>query len=261
MFTQEISLVGDIDDNCILGQSFFIQHLEQASDVVVDSRAATQVIFNHLLIDFLAGSHFIHTFRRERQFRILAPPGGRVFRCGFPTPSHILQLLALECPPGRFRSELHHTFRFRKDNIIVQMLHPFRKIPGFVRCLEMTAHHERFVLIPVAYPVDGLVGNDIGRETFYLGALLALIVVHPVLGSLEDRIDIFPLVMEHIEVVEAGRLPFQMPFTDQGGLVTASLHLLGDIVDCRVQPVLQRIDTVTVAVCPGHNSGTARCGD
>ena len=83
----------------------------------------------------------------------------------------------------------------------------------------MTAHHERFVLIRLRIEsMDWSV--TISVRNLYLGAL-ACPLSSPVLGSLEDRIDVFPLVMEHIEVVEAGRLPFQMPFTDQGSLVTA----------------------------------------
>ena len=261
MFAQEVALVGDVNDNGIFAQSFFIQHLQQAADVIVDRRPATQVVLDHLLIDLLAGSHLIHTFRRERKFRVTAPPGIRIFGSCLPTPSHVLQLLTFKCPARLFGAELHHTFGFRENNVVVKMFHPFGEVPGFVRRFEMTAHHKRFILITVAYPFHRLVGYDIGRETFDLGSLLSLIVIHPVFSSLEDRVHVFPLVVEDIEVVETGRLSFQMPFTDQGRLVTARLHLLGDIIDRRLQSVLQRVDTVTMAIRPGHDSGTARCGD
>ena len=105
MLAEEITLVGDIDYDRILGQPLFIEETQQAADIVIDGRSATQVVANQLLIDFPARIFLTHSFYGKRQFRILAPPGIRVFRGDPPSAGHIFQRLSGERTPGFFRPD------------------------------------------------------------------------------------------------------------------------------------------------------------
>ena len=62
MLAEEITLVGDIDYDRILGQPLFIEETQQAADIVIDGRSATQVVANQLLIDFPARIFLTHSF-------------------------------------------------------------------------------------------------------------------------------------------------------------------------------------------------------
>ena len=53
----------------------------------------------------------------------------------------------------------------------------------------------------------------------------------------ESRVPVLALVMKHGIEVETLRLRFQMPFTDQSGLIASRPHLLGDIILLRIKGI------------------------
>ena len=109
------------------------------------------------------------------------------------------------------------------------MPHPFREIPRLVCSLEMATHHERPVLIGLFHPADRLLRHDIRRETAY--PLPEIAFPRPRFRTIyKSRVPVLALVMKHGIEVETLRLRFQMPFTDQSGLIASLLHLLGDII-------------------------------
>ena len=230
MLAEEITLVGDIDYDRILGQPLFIEETQQATDIVIDGRSATQVVANQLLIDFPARIFLVHSFYGERQFRILAPPGIRVFRFG------------------------------ERDSVI-NMFQPFGEIPRFVRRLEMATHHEGSVLIARTDPPDRLVGHQVGREALLHLAAFPFIIVYPALRGLEKRVPIFPLVLEHRKGVETRRRRLEMPFAEKGSLIPSLLHAFRNIVQSRIEPVFKRIDPVMMAIGACHDSRAAGHGD
>ena len=54
---------------------------------------------------------------------------------------------------------------------------------------------------------------------------------------IKSRVSVLALVMEHGIEVETLRLRFQMPFTDQSGLIASRPHLLGDIILLRIKRI------------------------
>ena len=261
MLAEEITLVGDIDYDRILGQPLFIEETQQAADIVIDGRSATQVVANQLLIDFPARIFLTHSFYGKRQFRILAPPGIRVFRGDPPSAGHIFQRLSGERTPGFFRPELHHVCRFGERDSVINMFQPFGEIPRFVRRLEMATHHEGSVLVARTDPPDRLVGHQVGREALLHLAAFPFIIVYPALRGLEKRVPIFPLVMENRKGVETRRLRLEMPFAEKGRLIPSLLHAFRNIVQSRIEPVFKRIDPVMMAIGACHDSRAAGHGD
>ena len=116
------------------------------------------------------------------------------------------------------------------------MPHPFREIPRLVCSLEMTTHHERPVLIGLFHPTDRLICHDIRGETSY--PLPEITLTRPRFRTIyKSRVSVLALVMEHGIEVETLRLRFQMPFTDQSGLIASRPHLLGDIILLRIKRI------------------------
>ena len=116
------------------------------------------------------------------------------------------------------------------------MPHPFREIPRLVCSLEMTTHHERPVLIGLFHPTDRLIRHDIRGETSY--PLPEITLTRPRFRTIyKSRVSVLALVMEHGIEVETLRLRFQMPFTDQSGLIASRPHLLGDIILLRIKGI------------------------
>ena len=116
------------------------------------------------------------------------------------------------------------------------MPHPFREIPRLVCSLEMTTHHERPVLIGLFHPTDRLICHDIRGETSY--PLPEITLTRPRFRTIyKSRVSVLALVMEHGIEVETLRLRFQMPFTDQSGLIASRPHLLGDIILLRIKGI------------------------
>ena len=116
------------------------------------------------------------------------------------------------------------------------MPHPFREIPRLVCSLEMTTHHERPVLIGLFHPTDRLIRHDIRGETSY--PLPEITLTRPRVRTVyESRVPVLALVMKHGIEVETLRLRFQMPFTDQSGLIASRPHLLGDIILLRIKRI------------------------
>ena len=44
MFAQEISLIGDVDNYCIISNTHFIESFQELADIVVNSGSATHII-------------------------------------------------------------------------------------------------------------------------------------------------------------------------------------------------------------------------
>ena len=117
------------------------------------------------------------------------------------------------------------------------MPHPFREIPRLVCSLEMTTHHERPVLIGLISSNGSPLSVTISVEKPRTRSPKITLTRPRVRTVYESRVPVLALVMKHGIEVETLRLRFQMPFTDQSGLIASRPHLLGDIILLRIKGI------------------------
>ncbi len=94
-----------------------------------------------------------------------------------------------------------------------------RGFPRAVRCLVVAHEKEGLVLIALFQPFQGLVCDNVGRVAgmFYILAV----------GE-KDGIVIAALSFKHLEMIESGRRRLEMPFANDGRLVTGLPQQLGN---------------------------------
>ena len=90
-----------------------------------------------------------------------------------------------------------------------------------VGSLVLHHHHEGALFrLAILEPIDGQIGDDVGGVTLVPPLVEALLRIG---GKAHLRIVIGALADQPFVVVKAGRLRFQMPFAEEGGLVALLL--------------------------------------
>ncbi len=161
MFTQKISLVGSVNHNRIIGNSFFLKVIQQFPNIVVDSSATSDKIFYQFLMGFSSLFDAVQAFYRKRQPGILCPKIGIPGIFKIPIAKHF-QFLPGKCTTSRFRTKIIKSFRFGNFYSVEQIFKPIRVIKRLMGGFEMAHHHERLCGIPFFHPVDGQICNHIG---------------------------------------------------------------------------------------------------
>ena len=130
-----------------------------------------------------------------------------------------------------------------------QILH-IRK-PAAMRCLVVNEQTERLRCVAMVEEVNGVVGDEIGGIAFLTDIL-------PVRGrTLELRIPIGALVVEHMITIEALRLAHEVPLANHAGLVACLLEQFREEGARGVDAFEQHLLSVLMAVETRDEAGTA----
>jgi len=159
-------------------------------------------------------------------------------------------------PPGGRRTArvvVEQRGRLRDLDVVVhrEVIRAGQPLP--VRCLVLVHEHER--LRPVAAfvePLQGQVGDDVGRVAGEVGGAVGRAEPGVVVGALADQ---------HPPVVEAGRLGLEVPLADDRRLVAGLLEQLGERLLRRVELDAVVDHPVRVAVLPRLDHRPARRAD
>ena len=121
--------------------------------------------------------------------------------------------------------------------------------PVAVACLVVHEEDEGAFLVAILHPADGLVGDDVGAISLFHRLASVLMM--------EERIVVFALTDEDVPVVETSGFADQMPLANECGLIACLLKqfghgLLGTVEDT----VLVVGETIDVAVLTCEHAGT-----
>lgn len=120
-------------------------------------------------------------------------------------------------------------------------------LPIAMRRLVLVHQEEGFAVVPFfLQPLESLVGDDIGRVAG---------VMHLAVGGVHPRVVVRALALQHMPVVESGRRGAEMPFSDNGRLVTGSLEQLGHRLLVGIELIAVATKAVQVTVLAGENHG------
>ena len=87
-----------------------------------------------------------------------------------------------------------------------------------MRCLVLAHEHKRLLRVTIFYPLQCLVRNDVRGVT----GMFHLLAV-----GFEHRVVILTLPLEYFVMIKTGWFGLQMPFPDNGRLVTGFAEQLG----------------------------------
>ena len=248
MFAQVEALVGGIDDDGVLSQAVFVEVAQQATYVLVDAMddgevvaqvclvfplhqrpageavaleavvAVAEVLFVGLALIGIQSTIFSNGpaeavdrasqrvyFQVEGQFHVLVNRhllrvGGRATCC-------------IIVPHGLGQGEL---------GVVVhaQILHVGE--PAAMRCFVVDKQTERLRCVTMVEEVNGVVGDEVGGIAF-------LAEILPTRGrTLELRIPVGALVVEHMITIEALRLAHEVPLANHARLVACLLQQFGE---------------------------------
>lgn len=286
VLAQEEALVRRVHDDGVLGEALLVQPVQHAADVVVDALDGAQVAL-HVALELPLGELLLR-LEGEGLARLLAEQfqAGDVLRRGdlavLPPPDvdhliaddaagtfglhdaqvvvgevlgdahlgHLGSVGAVLVVVGEGVGEPHGVL---VEVFVLGVVLP-RSMGGFV-----VAHEEEGpALVALVHPLDGLVGDDVGRVAGDPRRLAR--------GLDELRVPVLALAGQHAPVVEARGLMIlalaEVPLADHGGLVVCvGPQLLGDVGDALVDLGVERHDAVDVVVRAAEHGGARRRAD
>ena len=112
---------------------------------------------------------------------------------------------------------------------------------------------ERLAFVALVFePVEALVGDDVGQITVDLHRVARF--------EYEVGVVVVALVRHDLPAVESGREAVEMPFSENGGLVSGLLQVFGigrlGVVELLAEGVVG--ESVGVGVFPGQHAGAGR---
>ena len=276
------ALVGRVHDHGVVGETGFIQPVEDPSQIVVDRCDGPEVVLDVSLV----------LPPRE----VVAPETGRakglVPRSVGRVPLRLLLLgHALECcrlPLGKVRSRLrlqlqvvdvehvpgdrHLLVRGRRSTprvVVEQRLRLRDRLAVVLRQVIRAGHpapmrrlvleHEHEGLVGVAalgQPLERQVGHDV-RDVTFAPARRGRVGIR----VQKIRVVVRSLSGQHLPVVETGGRALEMPFPDHGGLVAGLAEQLGERDLRSVEHVRVVSHSIQMAVKPGLNHRARRGAD
>jgi len=283
VFTHVESLVGSIDNHGVVQQVLFFQVVQQAADVAVNGCDDTQIV-THVLLVFPFGQCFSCQFG----FLELLDDGVIVcIPCRFLSRIHTAFIIHFASPLGIYATgnfiflvghfqvindvhvlvDAHFLLLCGQSSfiVVVEVVRQRESLvckefevtsvrhPGAVRSLVVEEHTERLVLIAVFYPVDGLVGDDVGGIAFHLCAF----AVH----LDEGRVIIVALSRQDFPMVESLRIAYEVPLANHRCLIAVLLKEFRESQLVAVEGGRVVDEPVGVAVLSGEHAGTARSAD
>ena len=227
VFAEIPTLIGGVDDDGVVGESGFIEIIEDFTDAVVDGLHAAEVVFDVALVfplhEFLA----FELCRLERFIlgAIGGVPGFELFG------GEASGLVQLEIVGAEVLGDGHglvsgggfpafvvvpEGFGFR-DRFVVEPVEVFRSgLPVAMGGLVLVHQHEGLLGVATVFkPGEGLVGDDVGgvADVFVSDDLPGVVV------RLHGRVVVGALADEDVEVVVALGGGLQVPFSNDRGLV------------------------------------------
>ena len=117
----------------------------------------------------------------------------------------------------------------------------------------MEEHTEWLAFIAIFYPVDSLVGDDIGGIAFFL----YLFTIH-----LDERwIVVVSLSRKDFPIVESLWVTYEVPFTNHGSLVPILLEKFWESQLVAIESSGIVDESIGMAMLSGEHTGTARSTD
>ena len=114
-------------------------------------------------------------------------------------------------------------------------------------------HTERFAFVSIFYPIDGLVGDDVGSIAFFL----YLFTIH-----LDERwIVVVSLSRKDFPIVESLWITYEVPFTNHGSLISILLEKFWESQLVAIESSGIVDESVGMAMLAGEHTGTAGATD
>ena len=247
MFTEEETLIGGIDNNCIVQLTNLFEIIHQATDVFVHCQCGSQIIAHILLVfptdqlfafqvaltifcDTLCihripfvlyfGRHtFVHTVKTV----------GSIFQHFFTSQQFEIPVVSQSMFDRHilFTSRSSTSFvvveqvgRFGKGSIVEDTQIAGSRHPVAVRCFLMIHHAERFALVAAFEEFDGFICDNVCCISFFNDMFTVFPEVRIVIVAL------FMLTAKDAPMVETLRLTDKVPLADHGSLISGLLKKL-----------------------------------